>query len=115
MDPRVQKRGVPTQSSIARDLGLSQAAVSYALNGFGARIGGETYERVWKHALAIGYRAKGLFPAATPLTVVGQIGIVHGRGPICVRPDSFNMDVHGAIENQLAARDIATIPLGSSD
>src|SRR5258707_14696872 len=112
---RPNKRGTPSQSVIARDLGLSQATVSYALNGKVDRCGSRNYKRVWSRALAIGYRAKGLLPAATPLAVVEHVGIVHGAGLPGGRSNAFMNSVRWAIENRLAAREIFAIPLGSSD
>jgi LacI family transcriptional regulator len=51
-----KKRENISQQRIARDLGVSQALVSLVLNGKRENISEESYQRIWNHALKIGYR-----------------------------------------------------------
>ena len=55
-----------SQTQLARELGISQALVSLALNGRKEGINAETYERVWAHATKRGYSPKGMHLAASP-------------------------------------------------
>ena len=43
---------------IARDLDVSQALVSMVLNGKRQNINPDSYQRIWDHALKIGYRLR---------------------------------------------------------
>ena len=45
---------------MARELGVSQALVSLVLNGKGENISRKSYDRIWKYAVKIGYRPKGM-------------------------------------------------------
>src|SRR5437867_10560558 len=56
----VKKKDSVSQQRIARDLGVSQALVSMVLNGKRDNISEESYQRIWDHALKIGYRPKGM-------------------------------------------------------
>src|ERR1051325_1846372 len=49
-----------SQQKIARDLGVSQALVSLVLNGKRENISPESFDRIWKYAIKIGYRPKGM-------------------------------------------------------
>ncbi len=72
-------RRAPSQTAIARALRVSQASVSNALNGRRDQVATLTYERIWAYAHAIGYRAKGLTPEATPHRQPTAVGIVFGN------------------------------------
>ena len=56
----MKRRDSISQKQIAGDLGVSQALVSMVLNGKRDNIGEDTYQRIWDHALKIGYRPKGM-------------------------------------------------------
>ena len=75
MFPVTKKRENISQQRIARDLGVSQALVSLVLNGKRENISQESYQRIWNHALKIGYRPKGmkLTEGQAPATSVGFI------------------------------------------
>lgn len=64
-----------SQQRIARDLGVSQALVSLVLNGKRENISEDSYQRIWTHALKIGYRPKGMQMPVNhkPSTSVGFI------------------------------------------
>jgi LacI family transcriptional regulator len=55
-----KKRENVSQQRIARDLGVSQALVSLVLNGKRENISEESYQRIWSHAVKMGYRPKGM-------------------------------------------------------
>ena len=56
----VKNKESVSQQRIARDLGVSQALVSMVLNGKRENISEASYQRIWDHALKIGYRPKGM-------------------------------------------------------
>jgi LacI family transcriptional regulator len=56
----VSKNVDVSQKQIARDLGVSQALVSMALNGRRAGMSRDNYQRIWDYAIQIGYRPKGM-------------------------------------------------------
>lgn len=103
-----------SQLTLARDLGLSQATVSNALNGKRHLCSSDQYARIWSHALAMGYRGRGLKREATPELEIRQVCIVHGAGGEGAPMDPGVGRVQWTLENRLAARGIATVPLGSS-
>ena len=77
-----------SQTQLAKQLGISQALVSLALNGRSAGINPDTYKRIWDHAVSVGYLPKGMRVDSTPdSTRVKQIGfILRARGrPIPAR------------------------------
>jgi len=49
-----------SQQQIAKELGLSQALVSTALNGRKAQVAAETYDKIWDYAKKVGYRPRGM-------------------------------------------------------
>ena len=56
----MKKKASVSQQRIAQDLGVSQALVSMVLNGKRQNISADSYQRIWDHALKIGYRPKGM-------------------------------------------------------
>lgn len=50
----------PSQASIAKHLGVSQALVSMVLNGREEGISPTTFKRIWDYAMAAGYTPKGM-------------------------------------------------------
>src|SRR5262249_44994790 len=79
--PPLRPKAKGTQTSIARDLGLSQATVTQALNGVVDRSDRTIDEQVWAHEVKVGYRSNGMTPHA-PLSAAGarQIGVVLRAG-----------------------------------
>ena len=66
-----------SQTQLAKQLGISQALVSLALNGRSAGINPDTYKRIWDHAVSVGYLPKGMRVDSTPdSTRVKQIGFI---------------------------------------
>ena len=105
-----------TQTSIARDLGLSQALVSKVLNGIRARIDPETYDRIWAHALKVGYRSKGMTPHASLAAAGGrQIGLVLRAGLQPFVQSNFFSHVQVGLHDALQPQGYSTVMLGSED
>lgn len=105
-----------TQTSIARDLGLSQALVSKVLNGIRERIDPETYDRIWAHALKVGYRSKGMTPHASLAAGGGrQIGIVLRSGLQAFVQSNFFSHVQVGLHEALHPQGFSTVMLGSED
>ena len=102
-----------SQASIARDLRLSQPAVSLALNGKRHQLRPETYARIWEYALAAGYRGKGIALETSPLATGGlaHAGVIHAVSTL--RLDPFFAAVQWATEELLAENGIPLIPLGA--
>jgi len=66
-----------SQTQIARDLGVSQALVSLALNGRSEGIHPETYRRIWDRAISQGYLPKGMRVESAPdKSRIQQIGFI---------------------------------------
>lgn len=110
-----QKKRV-SQQSIARDLGISQALVSLALNGRKDGINPETYKTIWDHAARQGYQPKGMNLAQSPAGVrQRQVGFIlranltlHNQGSY------FGLVLHG-LHTALAARGHTAVFLGAED
>ncbi len=113
--PSIAEPRKVSQWSIAHALGLSQAAVSHALNGKRENCNPKTYARIWSHALAVGYQGKGLERAAVPHTEMRHVGILHGDGLSGARPSTFLSSLQWGLENHLSTHGIAALPLGSTD
>lgn len=105
-----------TQTSIARDLDLSQTLVSKVLNGVRERVDPGTYDRIWAYALKLGYRAKGITPHA-PLAATGgrQIGVVLRAGLQPFVQSNFFSHVQIGLYAALQARGYSTVVLGVED
>lgn len=105
-----------SQQRIARDLGVSQALVSLALNGRKDGINAETYRQIWDHALKLGYQPKGMKPAQTPAGArQRQVGLILRAGlNIHNQGSYFSLVLHG-LHTVLAAQGFATVFLGSED
>src|SRR3954465_342020 len=66
-----------SQTVLAKDLGVSQALVSLALNGRSVGINPDTYKRIWDHAIRLGYLPKGMRVESTPdASRAKQIGYI---------------------------------------
>jgi len=105
-----------TQSSIARDLGLSQALVSKVLNGGRERVDPETYEKIWLHALKVGYSGKGLRIEGSPApSGPRQVGIILRAGLRLATLSNFFSHVQHGLHAALQIQGVATTFLGSED
>ncbi len=105
-----------SQTTIARDLALSQALVSKALNGNRERIDPATYDRIWSHALKLGYRSKGMTPHAALAAGGGrQIGLVLRAGLQSFVQSNFFSHVQAGLHTALQPRGFSMVMLGSED
>ena len=105
-----------TQTTIAHDLGLSQALVSKVLNGIHERVDPATYDRVWVHALKVGYAAKGMNPKATlAATSIRQVGVVLRSGLKLFTQSNVFSHVQEGLQEAFAGKGFTTVFLGSED
>ena len=107
-----EKRENISQQRIARDLGVSQALVSLVLNGKRENISEETYQRIWNHALKMGYRPKGMRLAGdrTPPT---NVGFILRAGLRLHTQSNFFSHVQHGLHEGLLARGYHSVFLGS--
>ncbi len=112
----VSHKNKVTQTSLARDLGLSQAMISKVLNGVRHRVDPATYERIWAHALRQGYHGKGITPHA-PLAAAGsrQIGVVLRAGLQPFVQSNFFSHVQNGLHQTLQEDGFSTVVLGAED
>jgi LacI family transcriptional regulator len=105
-----------SQQRIARDLHVSQALVSLALNGRKDGINAETYQRIWSHALSLGYQPKGMnFERSPEHARSQQVGFVLRAGlSIHTQGSYFSHVLHG-LHTGLAERGHAAVFLGTED
>lgn len=105
-----------SQQRIARELGVSQALVSLALNGRQEGIHPATYRTIWDHATKLGYQPKGMNLARSPAGVrQKQVGFILRSGLALHNQGTyFGLVLHG-LHTALAARDHAASFLGSED
>lgn len=91
----------PTIIDIARAVGVSKAAVSYALNGRGG-VSQETRDRILEVAAEMGWRASS---AARALSSdrAATVGVVLARSPEVLRTEPFFMQVVAGLEQTLSA------------
>ncbi len=91
----------PTIIDIARAVGVSKAAVSYALNGRGG-VSQETRDRILDVAADMGWRASS---AARALSSdrAATVGVVLARSPEVLRTEPFFMQVVAGLEQTLSA------------
>lgn len=112
----LMRRRKATQTSVAKDLDLSQALVSKVLNGGRDRVDPETYDRIWKHAIKVGYAGKGMRLESSPEQLAPrQVGIILRAGiRLATQSNFFNHVQHG-LHAALQAEGVATTFLGSED
>ena len=105
-----------SQQKIAKDLGISQALVSLALNGLKDGINAETYQTIWDHALKMGYTPKGMILQQTPAhSRQKQVGFILRAGLTLHNQGSyFGCVLHG-LHTELAAKGFAAVFIGSED
>lgn len=105
-----------SQQRIARDLKVSQALVSLALNGRKGGIHPETYQRIWTHAQSLGYEPKGMNLERSPTPARSQqIGFILRAGlNIHTQGSYFSHVLHG-LHTELAERGYAAVFFGTED
>jgi LacI family transcriptional regulator len=108
------KRENISQQRIAQDLGVSQALVSLVLNGKRENISEESYQRIWNHALKIGYRPKGMQLSGdrSPAT---NIGFILRAGLRLHTQSNFFSHVQHGLHTALLNRGYHSLFLGSED
>jgi DNA-binding LacI/PurR family transcriptional regulator len=95
-------RGRATIADIARDLGISKAAVSYALNGRPG-VGAQTRERVLAAAEALGWHPSSSARVLTGADA-GVVGLVLSRDPELLTFETFFVHLLAGLEKVLAER-----------
>lgn len=105
-----------SQTQLAKELGVSQALVSLALNGRSDGINPDTYKRIWDHAISIGYLPKGMRVESTPdSSRAKQIGYIL-RAPLRLYiPSTYFGHVQHGLHQELEARGHRLVFLGAED
>src|SRR5262245_13429401 len=109
-----RKRDDVSQQRIARDLGVSQALVSLVLNGKRDNISEESYQRIWTHALKIGYRPKGMRFSSQTAPSLG-VGFILRAGVRLHTQSNFFSHVQHGLHAGLLSRGYHSVYLGSED
>lgn len=106
-----------SQKQIADDLGVSQSLVSLVLNGRRKGIGQESYERIWEHALRLGYKPKGMSSVMDPpdIGMKVNVGFVLRAGLTLYTQSNFFSHVQHGLHEALEEFGINTVFLGSED
>lgn len=104
-----------SQKKIARELGISQALVSLALNGIRERMHVATYDRIWTLALQRGYRPKGMHFPASPAARPAQVALIL-RAPLRLyTPSHYFGHVQQALHTALQQHGLAPVFMGAED
>lgn len=105
-----------SQTLLAKELGVSQALVSLALNGRSAGINPDTYKRIWDRAISLGYLPKGMRVESTPdASRVRQVGYIL-RAPLRLYiPSTYFGHVQHGLHQELEQRGHRLVFLGSED
>ncbi|MEZ0218498.1 MAG: LacI family DNA-binding transcriptional regulator [Rariglobus sp.] len=105
-----------SQQRIAKDLGVSQALVSLALNGRSDSINADTYKRIWDYAVASGYSPKGMsMDQAMAGSRPRQVGFIL-RAPLKLyNASNFFSHVQHGLHVALEARGFTSVFLGTED
>ncbi len=105
-----------SQTQLAKDLGVSQALVSLALNGRSVGINPDTYKRIWDRAISLGYLPKGMRVESTPDTSrARQIGYIL-RAPLRLYiPSTYFGHVQHGLHQELESHGHRLIFLGAED
>ena len=105
-----------SQTQLAKELGVSQALVSLALNGRSAGINPDTYKRIWEHAVALGYLPKGMRVESTPDSArAKQIGFIL-RAPLRLYiPSTYFGHVQHGLHQELEEHGYRAVYLGAED
>lgn len=105
-----------SQQSIAKELGVSQALVSLALNGRREGINPDTYRRIWEHAMQAGYQPKGIRLERSPEdTRTRQIGVILRSALNLHTQGSYFSHVMHGLHSALRERGYTTAFFGSED
>ncbi len=109
-----KKKDDVSQQRIARDLGVSQTLVSLVLNGKRDKISEASYQRIWAHALKIGYRPKGMkFDSGTAPSL--GVGFILRAGVRLHTQSNFFSHVQHGLHAGLLSRGYHSVYLGSED
>jgi len=105
-----------SQTQLARELGVSQALVSLALNGRSVGINPDTYKRIWDRAISLGYLPKGMRVESAPESSrTRQIGYIL-RAPLRLYiPSTYFGHVQHGLHQELEARGHRLVFLGAED
>lgn len=103
-----------SQQRIARDLGVSQALVSLVLNGKRENISEESYQRIWNHALKIGYRPKGMKLSGSQASA-SSVGFILRAGLRLHTQSNFFSHVQHGLHAGLLEHGYHSVFLGSED
>lgn len=105
-----------SQTQLARDLGVSQALVSLALNGRSEGIHPETYRKIWDRAISEGYLPKGMRVDSVPSrSQIKQIGFIL-RSPFKLYiPSAYFGYVQYGLHRELEKHGYRAVFLGSED
>jgi|ERR1051326_4677184 LacI family transcriptional regulator len=109
-----KKRDEVSQQQIASDLGVSQALVSLVLNGKRENINEESYQKIWNHALKMGYRPKGMRMSAETTSSLG-VGFILRAGVRLHTQSNFFSHVQHGLHAGLLSRGYHSVYLGSED
>ncbi|MCM2369602.1 LacI family DNA-binding transcriptional regulator [Aporhodopirellula aestuarii] len=101
-----------SQSQIAKELGVSQSLVSLVLNGRRDGISDESYNKIWRVAVANGYVPRGMQPVHAPEARRNYVGIVQRSGLKLDRPSNTFSHVQQGLFKVLQQARISTTFLG---
>ena len=110
----MKKKESVSQQRIAHDLGVSQALVSMVLNGKRQNISADSYQRIWDHALKIGYRPKGMQLNGNG-GLVTNVGFILRSGLRLHTQSNFFSHVQHGLHAGLLTRGYHSVFLGSED
>jgi LacI family transcriptional regulator len=110
----VKKKESVSQQRIAQDLNVSQALVSMVLNGKRENINPDSYQRIWDHALKIGYRPKGMQLNGNG-ALVTNVGFILRSGLRLHTQSNFFSHVQHGLHAGLLAHGYHSVFLGSED
>jgi LacI family transcriptional regulator len=108
------KKHTISQQQIAKDLGFSQALVSFVLNGKRENISEESYKRIWNYAVKQGYRPKGMQANGAPLATE-NVGFILRAGLRLYTQSNFFSHVQHGLHETLTAQGYNTVFLGAED
>jgi LacI family transcriptional regulator, galactose operon repressor len=110
----VKKKESVSQQRIARELGVSQALVSMVLNGKRENISETSYQRIWDHAIKIGYRPKGMQLNGTRALATNAGFLLRAGLRLHTQSNFFSHVQHG-LHAGLLQRGYHSVFLGSED
>lgn len=110
----MKKKESVSQQRIAQDLDVSQALVSMVLNGKRENINPDSYQRIWDHALKIGYRPKGMQLNGSG-ALVTNVGFILRSGLRLHTQSNFFSHVQHGLHAGLLEHGYHSMFLGSED